>query len=89
MAGNGGLLFGFVTVVRYPAEAFGPAVNLRLLAMLAYAVTVVVLVQILLDLVPLKLAAPAVLGKPFHAAASGERASSTVSAQFGWKQPYK
>jgi simple sugar transport system permease protein len=65
----GGLLFGFVTVVQYQAEAFGLSVNPQLLAMLPYLVTVVVLVLISRDRVRLKLAAPAALGKPFHATA--------------------
>ncbi len=65
----GGLLFGFVTVVGYQAEAFGLSVNPQLLAMLPYIVTVVVLVLISRDRVRLKLEAPAALGKPFHATA--------------------
>lgn len=63
----GGLLFGLVTVVQYQAEGFGLAVNPQLLAMLPYLVTVLVLVLISRDALRLKLAAPAALGRPFHA----------------------
>ncbi len=62
----GGLLFGFVRVVQYQAEAFGLRVNPQLLAMLPYILTVVVLVAISRDAIRLKLAAPAALGKSFH-----------------------
>ena len=64
----GGLLFGFVTVVQYQAEAFGLSLNPQLLSMLPYLVTVLVLVLISRDRVRLKLAAPAALGRAFHAA---------------------
>jgi simple sugar transport system permease protein len=67
--GLGALLFGFVTIVQFQAQAFGLAINPQLLAMLPYLVTVVVLVLISRDRVRLKLAAPAALGKAFHATA--------------------
>jgi ABC-type uncharacterized transport system permease subunit len=65
----GALLFGFVTISQYYAQAFGLRVNPQLLAMLPYLVTVLVLVLISRDRVRLKLAAPAALGKAFHATA--------------------
>ena len=63
----GALLFGFVTIAQYQAEALGLRVNPQLLAMLPYLVTVLVLVLISRDRVRLKLSAPAALGRAFHA----------------------
>jgi simple sugar transport system permease protein len=65
----GALLFGFVTIAQFSAEGFGLNVSPNLLAMLPYLVTVLVLVLISRDRVRLALAAPAALGKPFHATA--------------------
>ena len=63
----GALLFGFVTIVQFQAEAFGLSVAPNLLAMLPYLATVVVLVLISRDATRLKLNAPAALGRAFHA----------------------
>ena len=65
----GALLFGFVTIAQFTAEGFGLGVSPHLLAMLPYLVTILVLVLISRDRVRLLLAAPAALGKPFHATA--------------------
>lgn len=65
----GALLFGFVTIAQFTAEGFGLNVSPNLLAMLPYLVTILVLVLISRDRVRLALAAPAALGKPFHATA--------------------
>jgi ABC-type uncharacterized transport system permease subunit len=65
----GALLFGFVTIAQYQAEALGLGVAPPLLAMLPYLATVVVLVLISRDATRLKLNAPAALGRPFSAAA--------------------
>jgi simple sugar transport system permease protein len=64
----GAVLFGFVTIAQFHAEAFGLAISPELLAMLPYLATVVVLVLISRDATRLKLNAPAALGKPFTAA---------------------
>lgn len=64
----GALLFGFVTIAQFQAEALGLQVSPQLLAMLPYLATIVVLVLISRDSVRLKLNAPGALGKPFHAA---------------------
>jgi len=66
---GGALLFGFVTIAQYQAEGFGLDVSPHLLAMLPYLVTVLVLVLISRDRVRLRLAAPAALGRAFHATA--------------------
>jgi len=63
----GALLFGFVTIAQFQAEALGLDVSPNLLAMLPYLATIVVLVLISRDATRLKLSAPAALGKPFHA----------------------
>jgi simple sugar transport system permease protein len=65
----GALLFGFVTIAQYQAQALGLPVNPQLLAMLPYLVTVLVLVLISRDRVRLKLSAPAALGRTFAASA--------------------
>jgi simple sugar transport system permease protein len=65
----GALLFGFVTIAQFEAEAFGIQVSSHLLATLPYLATIVVLVLISRDPTRLKLNAPAALGKPFHATA--------------------
>jgi ABC-type uncharacterized transport system permease subunit len=65
----GALLFGFVTIAQFQAEAFGLQVSGNLLAMLPYLATVVVLVLISRDSTRLKLNAPAALGRTFHATA--------------------
>ena len=65
----GSLLFGFVTIAQFQAEALGLDVSPHLLAMLPYLATIVVLVLISRDATRLKLNAPAALGRPFHAAA--------------------
>ncbi len=64
----GAVLFGFVTIAQFHAEAFGLDVSPHLLATLPYLATVVVLVLISRDAGRLKLNAPAALGKPFNAA---------------------
>jgi simple sugar transport system permease protein len=64
----GALLFGFVTIAGFQAEAWGIPVAPNLLATLPYLATVLVLVLISRDRVRLKLNAPAALGKPFHPA---------------------
>lgn len=64
---GGALLFGFVTIAQFEAEAWGLAVPPDLLATLPYLATIVVLVAISRDRLRLKLSAPAALGKPFHA----------------------
>ncbi len=65
----GALLFGFVTIAQFQAEALGLALSPHLLAMLPYLATIVVLVLISRDATRLKLNAPAALGRPFHATA--------------------
>ena len=62
----GALLFGFVTIAQFHAEAFGLDLSPHLLATLPYLATVVVLVLISRDATRLKLNAPAALGKPFN-----------------------
>ena len=62
----GALLFGFVTIAQFQAEAFGLDVSPHLLAMLPYLATILVLVLISRDATRLKLSAPAALGKSFH-----------------------
>lgn len=64
----GALLFGFVTIAQFQAEAFGINIPSNLLATLPYLATVLVLVLISRDATRLKLNAPAALGKPFNAA---------------------
>jgi simple sugar transport system permease protein len=65
----GAVLFGFVTIVQFTAQGFGVDVSPNLLAMLPYLITILVLVLISRDRVRLALAAPAALGRPFHATA--------------------
>ena len=62
----GALLFGFVTIAQFQAEAFGVSFSPDLLATLPYLATIVVLVLISRDATRLRLAAPAALGKPFR-----------------------
>ncbi|MDE2333798.1 MAG: ABC transporter permease [Rhodospirillales bacterium] len=62
----GALLFGFVTIAQFQAEAFGLSLSPDLLATLPYLATIVVLVLISRDSTRLRLAAPAALGKPFR-----------------------
>jgi general nucleoside transport system permease protein len=62
----GALLFGFVTIAQFQAEAFGISVSPDLLATLPYLATIAVLVLISRDATRLRLAAPAALGKPFR-----------------------
>jgi general nucleoside transport system permease protein len=64
----GALLFGFVTIAGFQAEAWGIAVAPNLLATLPYLATILVLVLISRDRLRLRLSAPAALGKPFHPA---------------------
>jgi simple sugar transport system permease protein len=64
----GALLFGFVTIAGFQAEAWGIAVAPDLLATLPYLATILVLVLISRDRLRLRLNAPAALGKPFHPA---------------------
>lgn len=64
----GAVLFGFVTILQFQADALGLHVSPHLLAMLPYLATVAVLVLISRDPARLRLRAPAALGKPFHAA---------------------
>ena len=63
----GAVLFGFVTILQFQAEALGIRVSPHLRAMLPYLATVLVLVLISRDPTRLRLSAPAALGKPFHA----------------------
>ncbi len=63
----GAVLFGFVTIAQFHAEAFGLDVSPHLLATLPYLATVLVLLLISRDATRLKLNAPAALGKPFNA----------------------
>lgn len=67
MLALGALLFGFVTIAQFQAEAFGINVPPQLLATLPYLATIVVLVLISRDATRTKLNAPAALGRPFHA----------------------
>ena len=62
----GALLFGFVTIAGFQANAWGIPVAPNLLATLPYLATILVLVLISRDRLRLKLNAPAALGKPFH-----------------------
>ncbi len=62
----GALLFGFVTIAQFQAEAFGLSLSPDLLSTLPYLATIVVLVLISRDATRLRLAAPAALGKPFR-----------------------
>ncbi len=64
----GALLFGFVTIAGFQAEAWGIPLAPNLLATLPYLATILVLVLISRDTIRLKLNAPAALGKPFHPA---------------------
>ena len=63
----GAVLFGFVTIAQFHAEAFGLDVSPHLLATLPYLATVLVLLLISRDATRLKLNSPAALGKPFNA----------------------
>lgn len=65
----GALLFGFVTIAGFQANAWGIPVAPNLLATLPYLATILVLVLISRDRLRLKLNAPAALGKPFHPSA--------------------
>jgi general nucleoside transport system permease protein len=65
----GALLFGFVTIAQFQAEAFGINVPSDILAMLPYLSTILVLVLISRDATRLKLNAPGALGRSFHATA--------------------
>ena len=62
----GALLFGFVTIAQFQAEAFGINMPPQLLATLPYLATIVVLVLISRDTTRTKLNAPAALGRSFH-----------------------
>ncbi len=62
----GALLFGFVTIAQFEAQAFGLSFSPDLLATLPYLATILVLVLISHDATRLRLAAPAALGKPFR-----------------------
>jgi simple sugar transport system permease protein len=62
----GAWLFGLVSVMQLHAQALGFAVSSHLLAMLPYAVTILVLVVISSDATRIRLAAPGCLGKPFR-----------------------
>ncbi len=64
----GAVLFGFVTIAGFQAEAWGIPLAPNLLATLPYLATILVLVLISRDTLRLKLNAPAALGKPFHPA---------------------
>jgi simple sugar transport system permease protein len=63
----GALLFGFVTIAQFQAEALGINVPSQLLATLPYLATIAVLVLISRDATRTKLNAPAALGRSFHA----------------------
>jgi len=64
----GAVMFGFVTIAGFQAEAWGIPVAPNLLATLPYLATIIVLVLISRDRVRLRLNAPAALGRPFHPA---------------------
>ena len=64
----GAMLFGFVTIAGFQAEAWGIPIAPNLLATLPYLATILVLVLISRDRVRLRLNAPAALGKPFQPA---------------------
>ena len=66
MLALGALLFGFVTIAQFQAEALGIDVPPQLLATLPYLATIVVLVLISRDATRTKLNAPAALGRAFH-----------------------
>jgi simple sugar transport system permease protein len=61
----GALLFGFVTILQFNAQALGIRVPVQLLAALPYLATVVVLVMISRDKRLLQKNLPVSLGKPF------------------------
>ncbi len=65
---GGALLFGFVTIAGFEAEALGLAASPPLLAALPYVATIFVLVVISGDRVRQRRNTPASLGKPFHQA---------------------
>lgn len=65
----GALLFGFVTIAQFQAEAFGLDVSPHLLATLPYLATILVLVLISRDATRLRLGAPAALGRSFNPSA--------------------
>ena len=61
----GAYLFGGITILQLHAQALGIAVPAQYLSMLPYIATIIVLV--LISRSRTSLAAPACLGKPFHA----------------------
>jgi general nucleoside transport system permease protein len=63
----GAWLFGGVTILQLNLQARGVAVPAFYLSMLPYLVTIVVLVAISANLRRASAAAPASLGRPFHA----------------------
>jgi simple sugar transport system permease protein len=62
----GAWLFGLVSVMQLHGQGLGLAVSGHILAMLPYAVTILVLVAISSDATRIRLAAPGCLGKPFR-----------------------
>jgi simple sugar transport system permease protein len=62
----GAWLFGLVSVMQLHGQGLGLAVSSHILAMLPYAVTILVLVLISRDATRIRLSAPGCLGKPFR-----------------------
>jgi simple sugar transport system permease protein len=62
----GAWLFGLVSVMQLHGQGLGLAVSSHILAMLPYAITILVLVTISSDATRIRLAAPGCLGKPFR-----------------------
>ena len=62
----GAWLFGLVSVMQLHGQGIGLAIPSHILAMLPYAVTILVLVLISRDATRIRLAAPGCLGKPFR-----------------------
>jgi simple sugar transport system permease protein len=63
----GAYLFGGITILQLHGQGLGLRLDAQILAMLPYLATIVVLTLISRDPDRVKLAAPASLGKPFHA----------------------
>jgi len=64
---TGAYLFGGITIVQLHIQGFGVKIESQYLSMLPYLATIVVLVLISRDSLRARLAAPACLGKTFHA----------------------
>jgi simple sugar transport system permease protein len=63
----GAYLFGGITILQLHSQAIGVKIDAQLLSMVPYIATIVVLVLISRDSARARLAAPACLGKSFHA----------------------